>query len=118
MKIVQKGKINPKALEIERNIQPIEEAKRVTLKRLNFLIGYLEENHSSIKDDLCLSLTKKYDKLGHKDYIDTKKIDLSDFEKLNEHPELSEKFLNYFLNLLKVPENKDWQKEKITVTNR
>ena len=118
MKIVQKGKINPKALEIQRDLQPFEEAKRVTMKRLNFLIAYLEENHSSIKDELLLSLTEKYTKLAHKDYIKTKKVDFSDFEKLNEYSELAEKFLNYFLNLLKVPENKDWQNERITVTNK
>ncbi len=36
MRIIQKGKRNPRALEIKREIQSFEDEKRNALKRMNF----------------------------------------------------------------------------------
>ena len=115
MKVIQRGKINPNALEKLREIQPFSEAKRVVLTRTDFLVKYLEENEPELKSKLVSKIIEKYSYLGKHDFIGSKQFDLSEFSHLKSNSELAKATLNYYLNIVEIQDNIDWLKEKVSV---
>ncbi len=117
MKIIQKGKINPKALENEKEIQPFEDDKKKMLKRMNFFIGYIIEKNPKFKEELFQKLSLKYKSLATKDFLGEELINFPDLENLKDQADLVKNYFNFYLTLLNLPKNVDWHSEKVTVKN-
>ncbi|MHA2211135.1 MAG: L-2-amino-thiazoline-4-carboxylic acid hydrolase [Candidatus Thorarchaeota archaeon] len=92
------------------------------MKRLNHLLGFIKEVKPEKLSTFVENLSKKYQKLTSTDSQADGIGELSEHQSqmthLEEHTTLIESALNYFLQVLQLPEGFDWKKEKIEVTNR
>lgn len=120
MKKIRTGKLNPNALELPIEVQPIDRAKTVTLKRLNFLLGFIEEKKPEVLQRYVANLQSWYNFLSKSSLVSTSGIDteslLVDMPKLAAYPNVTKAYLEYYLELLD-PKSSDWTKEIITVPN-
>ena len=120
MEKIRTGKLNPRALELPIEVQPIERAKRVTLKRLNYLLGFIEEKNPEAIQRYVANLQSWYNFLTKSDLVGTCDVDLesllSDMPNLAAYPNVTKAYLEYYLELLD-PKSPDWTKKVITVPN-
>ena len=104
MKFKKYGELIPDLLDKEVEFQPIDFAQKSPFKRLNYLLGLIEEKESNKFIDYVKNLEMKLKSLIKEDIISKKKIDinklLTNFDFLKRHPELAKKSLNYLLLFL------------------
>lgn len=122
MKIYQTGKIIPNALEILYELQPYENFTQGVLKRLDFIIGFVEEYKPTIKKEFIKNLEIQYKNLVKKDSVNEKKINveeiLANFKLLQIPTELAQLSLNFFLQNLQLTDDFDWEKDRVKVMNK
>lgn len=123
MKIVQTGKFNAKALETLIELeQPLDRAKRVTLNRLGHLLGFVEDVGTEILTTYIRKLTQHYQNQLVKDFIELKSIRLADFvagqRSLAENFGLTNSIVNYYFQMLELPEDEDWQNGNFKLPQR
>ena len=115
MEVIRLGKLNPEALEQIRRIQPKECALNVannernnfaSLKRLDYLFGFIEKNDQEILADYVENLSKKFQDLLTDGFHQINDSELSSILKetfhLKVYPNLVENVLNFYLQLLKL----------------
>ncbi|MFX0066177.1 MAG: L-2-amino-thiazoline-4-carboxylic acid hydrolase [Candidatus Hermodarchaeota archaeon] len=122
MKFQKYGKRIPKLLDNEVEIQPYDFALKSPMKRLNYLLGLIKEKEPSSFSKYIKNLELKFKSLINEDILSKKDLNfnefLIDFDVLKEYPELAKYSLNYFLQILQLPEKDDWIKEKVKVLNK
>ncbi|NHK30957.1 MAG: hypothetical protein FK730_06360 [Asgard group archaeon] len=122
MKVFKTGEIMPDALEMQKDMQPYEDFTREAFNRLNFIIGFVEEQKPKIKDKFIGNLITQYKKLVKEDFVKMKKIDLKEilpnFKQLQKQPELAQLSLNFYLQNLQLADNVDWKKDKAKVVSK
>lgn len=122
MKVIKTGEIMPDALEMLKDLQPYEDFTREAFNRLNFIIGFVEEQNPKIKDKYIENLIAQYKKLVKEDFVNKKKIDLKevlpDFKQLQKQPELAKLSLNFYLQNLQLADDVDWKKDKAKIINK
>ncbi|MHA1186217.1 MAG: L-2-amino-thiazoline-4-carboxylic acid hydrolase [Candidatus Heimdallarchaeota archaeon] len=128
MEVIKLGKLNPNALEQIREIQPKECALNAAnnivnnfacLKRLDYLLGFIDKNYQEILTDYVENLNKKFQKLLSDGFLRVSDSDLLSTIKetlhLKKYPELVESTLNFYLQLLKLSSNINWLTENVKV---
>ena len=122
MKKHRLGKLNPNTLEKLEEVQPFDFARREPLKRLNFILNFLNERNPDAVGKFVKNLEEHYKKLVKEDIIIKRNIDLKevfvDFDFLEKYSSLAKLSLNYFLELHQIPEKVDWMKDKIKIPSR
>ncbi|UCE09146.1 MAG: L-2-amino-thiazoline-4-carboxylic acid hydrolase [Candidatus Thorarchaeota archaeon] len=122
MRFRRVGTHDPDALELPREVQPIQFAKHSPLKRLNLLLDIIKQHRPKILHDYVTRLQKRYDDLTKIDLVKAKSIDVSEliveFDHLKEFPILAERNLSYYLEMLQPSDSSDWRSETIEVTQR
>lgn len=121
MKIVKTGNYDKSDLESLQKIQPFEFMKKTSLKRLNYLLGFIKKNKPEILTSFIQNLETKLQDLTVKNHLRNKLIDLTDFNSnfsnLRNYPDLVFNCINYYLQILQIPQEVDFLKENIEVTN-
>ncbi len=121
MKFVRTGELRLDALEriIERN--PLEGALTSPLKRLDYLLRFIEEKKPDILLEYISNLTAKYRGMVKEDYVGDRfgelEPSISEFIHLKEYPELVRSIMDYMLQVLHLPEDADWIGSTLEVTN-
>ena len=118
MRIVRLGKHYPDPLTLPVTVNPLNRARNVPLKRLDYLLGMLS-NHNLFAT-YVQNLTKKYESMTHRNPIKASGIDIGsvtrEFPNINPFSELITSYLNYFLELLTV--SPIFFEKETTVENR
>ena len=121
MKVVRTGKLNPRALEMPMEIQPIERAQKAALKRMNYLLGFLSEEYPGTLDNYVGNLKTKYRSLIVNDLVKASGMDLEeiflDMEHLIKNSDAVKDYLNYYFELLDLKTGESWLKGDIKVPN-
>ncbi len=116
----QLGYYAPEALNNLEDIQPLSEAIRSPITRLNLLFGFLKNNKPEILKSYAKNLLEEYSKLVKINYYNQQKYDidvsLKDLEHLKEYKEIAIYSLNNFLKLLDISIDDDWVNNEIKVT--
>ncbi|MHA1882136.1 MAG: L-2-amino-thiazoline-4-carboxylic acid hydrolase, partial [Candidatus Thorarchaeota archaeon] len=119
MKFVKTGKYRQDVLERSVEIKPLEEAQK-RLKRLNYLLELVKERNPEAFPEYVNNLLDKYQALSKDGLVKTNPFDLdelvSDKPSLKEHFELTRAALNYYLQVLQLPN--DINLEKTEVINK
>ncbi|MBK5113910.1 MAG: L-2-amino-thiazoline-4-carboxylic acid hydrolase [Candidatus Heimdallarchaeota archaeon] len=122
MKKYRLGELNPNYMEELVEVQPFDFARREPLKRLNFIMEFIEKKNLDFLEKFVSNLSKNYKKLVKEDAISKKKIDMKevfvDFQLLEKHTELAKLSLNYYLQLHQIPDTVNWKKDKIKIPNK
>ncbi|NPE08968.1 MAG: hypothetical protein GNW80_11860 [Asgard group archaeon] len=122
MKFVELGIYDENALEHLTEVEPLNYAKKIPLPRLNYILGFVKKRKPEIYDAFVEKLKKNYAELKKENYIDNKKFDISkvidEFENLKQHKTLAENSLNYFLSLLELPLDSNWEEDKLKIKNK
>ncbi|MHA1902602.1 MAG: L-2-amino-thiazoline-4-carboxylic acid hydrolase [Candidatus Thorarchaeota archaeon] len=122
MKFRKHGVPDPTALDLMREVQPMEFAKRSPLRRLDYLLGIIKKNKPKALTNFVINLQQRYEDLVEKDLVKKKAIDISsliaNFDLLKEFPKLASSNLNYYLHVLQPPEDADWDNETLEVSQR
>ena len=129
MEVIRIGEFNPKVLEKIMEIQPFETALYVAnnkrnnfacLKRLDYLLEFIETNNQKILQKYVKNLTIKLQDQVKKDLLEDKKSILSIVSKetshLSKYPKLLENTLNFSFQLLELSNNVKWMKDTVKVT--
>lgn len=122
LKFRKYGKNLPDVLELEDEIPSVEVALKSQLKRLNYLLGIVNEKKPNSYLDYINNLITKFKTLVKKDYLGSRNYDVYDFltdsNKLRKFPELARNYINYIIQILQVSDTTDLSNEKIKVTKR
>ncbi|MHA2190870.1 MAG: hypothetical protein ACXAAP_11595, partial [Candidatus Thorarchaeota archaeon] len=122
MNFRQHGIPDPSALELMREVQPMEFAKRSPLRRLDYLLGIIEEFKPEDLSKYVANLQHRYEELAEKNLVKERAIDIAsliaDFDILKEFPKLASSNLNYYLHVLQPPESANWDNDIVEVTQR
>ncbi|MHA1308581.1 MAG: L-2-amino-thiazoline-4-carboxylic acid hydrolase [Candidatus Heimdallarchaeota archaeon] len=115
----QLGFYAPETLEIFQEINPLEVAKKSSITRLNYLLGFVKRKKLESFESFVKNLQKTYASLTKADYCKIQKYSVNDlikdFEYLKEYKQLAINSLNYFLGLLELSSDVDWVNEKVKV---
>ncbi len=119
MEFKEKGRYNPEALDYMEKVQPLEFAKLSPLRRLNYLLDVVENLRSDSLQEYIDILMKNYKEKIDVEYIDSSNPFLLEFledlDSLKNYPELATYNINFFLNILDLPQNNKWKVEKMEV---
>ena len=119
MKFVKTGEFRPDALEIPVETNFRKATQDMTLKRLDYLLGFITENKPEIFSDYVKKLESKYRSLTEYDIgideISELETIVTDMVHLKEYPNLANSVVCYQLQVLQPPENANWWEEKINV---
>ncbi len=119
MKCVKTGELNPNALELEQEVQPVEDVRaKSSLNRLNYMLGFIKENKQEILSNYIAKLLSEYHQLLTGDIIGGKEVlpkFLGEMPYLAKHPELAKNAMNYYLQVLQLPKDIDWMKDNVKV---
>jgi hypothetical protein len=122
MKFTRTGTYQENELEKLNEQKPLEKIQTIILKRLNYILGFISKENPKAFKKYVQKLTEKYQGLVKEDFVSTYSGDikeiLSDFENLKKYPELATASMNYYIQLLQLPDKKDWLKEKVEVTTK
>ena len=117
MEKIRTGRFNPDALETPVEVHPIERAQQVTLKRLNYLIGFINEKQPEVTERYVSNLLSMYLSLSKKDLINSQGIDfpqiIKDMDNLEHYPDTAKAYMNYYLELLAPKPVEDWTNKAI-----
>ena len=119
MKFEKLGTYAPETINDLEEVQPLDIAQRASLARLNYIIGFFKKKRPDDFESFMNNLQKKYAELSTKNYCDEHKYDImksiEKLENLKKYQKLAIDNLNYVLQLIDVPENKDWMNDKVKV---
>lgn len=122
MKYIELGKYDMKALENLTEIEPLDFVKKSPFPRLDYILGFIKKTKPEIFDLFVSNLEKNYSNLKKEDYVSIRNFKISksidEFEYLKHYKKLAENSLNYFLSLLELSSDIDWENEKIKVKER
>ncbi|UCE10899.1 MAG: L-2-amino-thiazoline-4-carboxylic acid hydrolase [Candidatus Thorarchaeota archaeon] len=122
MEFEKSGSRDPNALEHEQSIQPLDSVKRSPWKRLNYLLNVVKELQPEAVDAFARNLELRYGSLVESPTVEDSQIGLEDLipemTLLLKYPVLALNNLNYFLQLLELPEGTDWTNDKLEVPIR
>jgi len=117
MLFTQTGTFKKDFLEDPTPIKPIEKIKEMLLDRLDYFIGFVTKEKSKLIPDYVDNLTKKYQKLAN---IPSMEISsgipeefFTKFKNLNQYPDLNKASLNYFIHLLQLKDESEWDTEVV-----
>lgn len=106
----------PDALEKTIEINPLEETQK-RLKHMNYLIGFVRERNPEVFPKYMDNLLAKYQELSMDNQVKSEPFDLnelvSDNPNLTEHLELTRAMLNYYLQVLQLPEDASTEKSEV-----
>lgn len=121
MEIIKIGKLNPNVLDELKEIQPYEHIMYVAnnnrnnfacLKRLNYLLEFIEKNNQSIIQKYIKNLETEFLNLTAKNSLVENNSILSkifeEIEYLKKYPKLVRNILNFSLQLLKINSEINW----------
>jgi len=121
MEFIELGSYDEKALEYFKEIEPLNFAKNIHLFQLNYLLGFIKKRKPEIFDTFIEILEKNYANLKKEEYIGKRKFDISktivDLTNLKQYKYLTKNSLNYFLSLLKIPLDSNWEEDKLEIKN-
>ncbi len=128
MEVIRTGEINPNALEQLVKIQPFETALHVAnnkhnnfacLKRLDYLLEFINTNQQEILQEYIDNLTEKLQEQIKVDLLADKKSIITKATKetklVTKYPRLLENTLNFSFQLLDVSNNINWMNDSIKV---
>ena len=119
MKFVKTGEFRPDALEIPVETNFRKATQDMTLKRLDYLLGFIIENKPEIFSNYVKKLESKYRSLTEYDIgideISELESIVTDMVHLKEYPNLANSVVCYQLQVLQLPEDANWWEEKINV---
>lgn len=122
MKFRVNGVHDPNALEILREVHPLEFAKRSPLNRLNFLLRLIQKYIPESFDPYVTNLQQRYESLINSNLVEERAIDttslVAEYDILKAYPTLVSSNLNYFLHELQPPPSTDWSNERVEVSQR
>jgi hypothetical protein len=122
MKFIQTGTARKNYLEENVIIKPLENIEEILLSKLDYNIGFVAKEKSEKIEDYIDNLTKKYQELVEenlsKDYYEEFDQIAKKFKNLIQYPDLKKASLNYFLHLLQIKENNDWQTSEVEITKK
>ena len=122
MKFYKKGKKDPGIMEKEIEIKPVSIISSGVLMKLDYFVGRLHAHFPNQFDQILESLLQNYQDEIELDYIDDLSANLpelvSDYDELKKYLEFTKLYLNYFIQLLKLPENYDWESNHAKVKIR
>jgi hypothetical protein len=109
------------ALEKLQDFDEIDKVLLSPLRRINNLLGLLNDNNPEAVGKYAANLESKFQSLVDKNYVERRSIDmkksLSELEHIKEFPMLAEHALNYLLGALKLSVDSDWS-DKMKVVQR
>ncbi len=119
MKFIRTGKHRQDALERSIEINSLEATQR-RMKRLNYLLGFVKERNPQVFPEYVNNLLAKYQSLS-KELVQPNPFDLdelvSENPNLKEHLELARVVLNYYLQILQLPDAVNLEKDKVVNKN-
>ena len=122
MRFRQHGIPDPTALDLMREVQPMEFAKLSPLRRLDYLLGMIKMNKPKALANFVTNLQQRYEELARTSLVKQRDIDvtalITDFDILKKHPNLASNSLNYYLHVLQPPESADWDNDTVEVSQR
>lgn len=120
MKFVKTGEYRPGALEKLVEIIPLEETRK-RLKHMNYLLGFVKERNPEVFPEYVDNLLVKYRELSKGSQMKWHPFDfdelVSDYPNLKEHLELTKVALNYYLQVLQLPEDANSENGKVVNKN-
>ncbi len=120
MKFVKTGKHKPDVLDRLVEIKPLEEAQD-RLRRANYLLAFVRERTPEVYQKYVDNLLAKYRSLleDERKNASLSGLDelLSDYPNMSEHLEFARAFLNYFLQVLRIPTDTDMEKFEVVNKN-
>ncbi|NHJ49052.1 MAG: hypothetical protein FK733_14795 [Asgard group archaeon] len=129
MEIIKIGKLNPKALEKDMEVQFIEHVIDMAnnyrnnfacLKRLDYLLKFINKNNQTILQKYIENLETEFKKLTTKEFLIINDSNISEILKekktLSKYPNLVKHILNYSLQLLNITGEISNLDEKYKVT--
>ena len=122
MKFYKKGKKDPGIMETEIEIKPVSILSSEILQKLDYFVGSLHAHFPNQFDQIHDYLLQCFRKEIKRDHIDDLSVNLA--ELLSDHNELkkylvfTKLYLNYFIQLLKLPENYNWENNQAKVKIR
>ena len=121
MKFYRVGEFKENVLEKNVEINPSEMVPRFVLNRLDYLIGFISEKSPDNAGQFVKDLEQKYRKLAKSDYLSKYALDLKSItagkDHLSNHQSLVEAALNYYIQMLDLPDGSKWD-ETVEVVNR
>ena len=121
MKFYRVGEFKENVLEKKVEINPSEMTPRFVLNRLDYLIGFISEKSPGDLDQFTKRLEEKYRKLAKSDRLSKYDLNLGellvDKTNLSNHQSLVEAALNYYIQVLNLPDGSKWD-ETVEVVNR
>jgi len=128
MEVIRTGEFNPSVLEQLTEIQPFDTALHIAnnssnnfacLKRLDYLLEFIDTNHQEILQKYIVNLTNKLQDQIKEDLLGDKKSILVKTSKetklLSKYPRLLENALNFSFQLLDLSNKINWMKDTIKV---
>ncbi len=120
MRVVRAGQPNPNALDVLEEINPFERATR-SLKRLNYLLGFIKDREPEVLTDYVSSLISRFQDPVEEEKLTNGTINyveiLCDLSHLEANVNLAKSFLNLFLHTLGISEEALWEKGRVKVAN-
>lgn len=120
MRYLQFGIQDDNALERLQEIPNFERVVTSPLKRLNSLLGKINQHKSEALLKYAENLESRLEILTTKNIVAEKQLDLqkylNELTNLRQYPKLAELAVNYILEALNLPEDKDWFSETLEVT--
>lgn len=122
MKVYSAGKIKPGFLDQDIEVQPYESYTGSNLKRLNFIIGFVQEQKANIRDGKYIDdLEEQYKKLVENDFVEKLNIDykkiINKLVHLKGYPNLAKLSLNFYMQTIEFS-GTNWLKDKVKVKNK
>ena len=124
MEVIRLGEFNPKVLEKKVSIQPLDCLLNVAnnrvnnfacLKRLDYLLEFLEKKYPEKQQEYADNLTKKMQQLLKNELTIEIQDILKEKEHLTNYPKLVKATLIFNFQLLKLPKKSKWREETTIV---
>ena len=121
MEFIELGNYDEKALDYLKEIEPLNYAKNIPLLQLDYLLGFIKRRKQEIYNSFIENLEKHYAELEKENYVTKRNFKISIIldatDILKQYKPLARNSLNYFLSLLKIPLEANWEEEKQEVKN-
>ena len=119
MKFQKYGRVNPDKMY---NINPMQLAENVILKRLDFLLGFIREKSGELYNRYVDQLEKKIQSLIRdfdtpKENLEIKKK-LSNYNNLNQHSKLTKIHYHFLIELLEKPIDEAINSEEVLIPSK
>ncbi|MHA1200746.1 MAG: hypothetical protein ACTSQF_15610 [Candidatus Heimdallarchaeaceae archaeon] len=121
MEVFQTGQYQISDLDRIQELQPLEYAQKTTLKRLNYLIGFITKEKPELLPSFAVKLNNRFVNFLEPQYksanIQIPEEVSNKLMHLKLYPDLMHNSILFYLQLLKFDYTKDWRKAKIKVPN-